>query len=159
MIGVLHPRVLLGGAFQLHHHKGQTVEEQNHVRAAGVAVFRVCILVHHIEGVVVRAPVVHQAHQSGELLPLGEILHLYAVLEIPCENPVLLHQTAAVKIFQFRHGLLDSLRGQVPVQAHQAVQKHRIQHRTGAVRPVQVGGVDVGVAHSGEELDDGGFVI
>lgn len=158
VVGVLHPRVLLGGAFQLHDHQGQAVEEQNHVRAAGAAVFDVCILVYHIEGVVVRVLVVHQADQGGALLPLGEILHLYAVLEIPRENPVLLHQTAAVKVFQLCHGFLNGLLGQVPVQAHQAVQQHRVQQRAGAVRPVQVGGVDVGVAHLGEELDDGGFV-
>ena len=30
----------------------------------------------------------------------GEILHLHAVLKIPCKSPVLLHQTAAVKVFQ-----------------------------------------------------------
>lgn len=53
---------------------------------------------------------------------------------------------------------MDGLRGQATVQAHQAVQKHRVQQGRGAVRPVQVGCVDVGVAHSGEELDDGGFI-
>lgn len=114
-----------------------------------VAVFDVCILVHHIKGVVVRVLVVQRVHQGGELLPLGEILHLQAVLEIPRENTVLLHQTAAVKVFRFRQRLLDGLLEQVPVQAHH-VQKHRVQQRTGAVHPVQVGGVDVGVAHLGE---------
>ena len=48
----------------------------------------------------------------------------------------------------------DGLWGQVLVQAHQAVQKHRVQQRRGAVRPVQVGGV----VHVGEQLDYSGFV-
>lgn len=82
--------------------------------------------------------------------PPGRNTHPQTVLEIPRENTVLLHQTAVVKVFQFRQRLLDGLLEQVPVQAHQAVQKHRVQQRTGAVHPVQVGGVDVGVAHLGE---------
>lgn len=150
VVGVLRPRVLLGGALQLHDHQGQAVEKQDHVRAAGISVFDVCILVHHIEGVVVRVLIIHQADQGGALLSLDEILHLYAVLEIPRENPVLLHQTAAVKVFQLRQRLLDGLRGQIPVQAHQAVQKHRVQQGAGVVGAVQGGGVDVGVAHLGK---------
>lgn len=54
---------------------------------------------------------------------------------------------------------MDGFGGKVFVEADQAVQEDSVQQGAGVVRAVQIGGVDVGVAHLCEEFDDGGFIV
>ena len=82
-------RLLPGGGFELHHHQGQTVDEQHHIRAL-LRVLHHRPLVGHHKVVIFGVLVVHQIHQGRALLaPLPE-LHRNAVLQVVGEGDVLL---------------------------------------------------------------------
>ena len=156
-VGVFGAGPLLGGAFQLHQHERQPVDEQDHIRPAGIAVFHEGILVHNQKLVALRPVIVHQPHDPRPLLAARRILHRDAVLQPVHKDPVFLHKAPAVQAVQFQHRLVDGLPRQGPIDPLQAGLQPVIQQRAGIVRPVQIGGVDMGIPHGFKQFDDGLF--
>ena len=146
-VGIFGAGPLLGGAFQLHQHERQPVDEQDHIRAAGVAVFHEGILVHHQKLVVLRPVIVHQPHDPRPLFPALDILHRDAVLQPVHKDPVFLQKAAAVQVVQLAHRLVDGRPRHPPVDPHKAVPQVLVQQRAGIVGAVQIRRIDVGVAH------------
>ena len=110
VICVLDAGLLLGGALQLHQHQRQTVDKQDNIGTAVIAVFNVCILVDRIESVVVRFVIVNQVYNRGTLLTPVKILHRDSVLQIIHEDHVFLHQAAGIEVLQLGNSLIDGFR-------------------------------------------------
>lgn len=146
-VGVFGAGPLLGGAFQLHQHERQPVDEQDHIRPAGVAVFHEGILVHHQKLVVLRPVIVHQPHDPRLLFPALDILHRDAVLQPVGKDPVLLQKAPAVQAVQFQERLVDGCPRHPPVDPHKAVPQVLVQQRAGIVGAVQIRRIDMDVAH------------
>ena len=158
VVGVLGARVLFGGAFEFHQNERQTVDKQDDVGAAVVAVFDVGILIDHREIIVFRLLEVQKTHERRAGLATHGIVDLHAVLQISCKGTVLLHETAALKIADFGECLTDSLQRQAAIDANQRVTQNATHERVGKVRPPHVRRVDVRVAHGFKQLNDRVFV-
>ena len=137
-------RFLPGGGFQFHDYQRQTVDKQNHVGPLfGVLYHRP--LVGNGEVVVVGIFVVHEIDEGGAFLAVYNILHRHTVLQIVHEYHVLLQQRPALEVFQLIDRLVERVHGQGGVDPPQAGQQDVLVER-GAVVPLYVGAVDVGIA-------------
>ena len=118
--------LILGRTFQLHQNQRQSVDEQDNVGAAVVAIFDVCKLVDHIETVVRNDLVVDQVYNGIAFLALDKVSDRNAVLQIVHELHVLLQQTACVKIAELADGFVDCVQRHSLIQFHKAVQQNSV---------------------------------
>lgn len=79
LVGIVDGGVFGDGAFQLHHHEGQSVDHHHHVAALVLILFH-APLVHHLEEVSFAAFVVDEPHQGRPLLAVLQVADLQPVL-------------------------------------------------------------------------------
>ena len=79
LVGVVDGGVFGDGAFQLHHHEGQSVDHHHHIAALALVLFHPP-LVHHLEEVSVGVVVVDEPHQGCSFLAVLQEPNLQSVL-------------------------------------------------------------------------------
>ena len=100
---------------------------------------------------------IHQTDDGGPFFPVIHIFYGDAVLEIVHEHPIFLHQGAVLKVLEPHQGFVDGVEGQPLVDPHQGILELAQKNGTGIIRPSHIRGVDMGIAHIPEQLDDGLF--
>ena len=158
IVGVFRPDFVLGRAFEFHDHKRQPVYEQNNVGTTVVSVLYESKLIDDFESVVFDLCVIDEFNYDGTLFPVIEILDLDAVLQIPHKNGVLLHDTAALEIFELGNRFLDGFNRQPFVDLHQAIEQRPFQNRARIITR-HVGRVNMGVSHPLQQFDNSLFVM
>ena len=126
VVCVLCVNLILGRAFQLHEHQRQTVDEQDNIGAAVVAVLDVCKLVDHIEAVVSHRLIIQQVHNRCAFLALDKVSDRDAVLQIVHELHILLQQAASVKTTELANGFVDCIQRQSLIQFHKTVHEDSV---------------------------------
>ena len=152
IIGVFRPDFVLGRAFEFHYYKRQPVYEQNDIGTTVVSVLYESELIDDFESVVFDLCVINEFNYGGTLFPTIEILDLDAVLQISHKNGVLLHDTAALEIFELGNRFLNGFNRQTLVDLHKAIEQCPFQNRARVITR-HVGRVNMGVPHPLQQFD------
>ena len=133
LVGVARVGLLARRALQLKHDERHAVHEHDDVGPL-LGVLDEGPLVHHVEAVVQRVPVVQEVDDVVALLLAVVEVHLYARLQVVVEDLVLLVERARVDVGHLEDGLLDCHVGKAGVDALEARGQHHGEEHVAVVR-------------------------